>query len=295
MSTLELIIVISIAVVAVFSLFATVFIKRKKSSKDDKKSESEKKVEPVYKKEEEQSKESEDIAPKTEKQPEEKEPFKIIRKKSKVKINKKALTSGSRNPSVAKVFGKDAPKEEKENTEEQELVESEVQINEEPKPIERFGVKEYEYSETNTAENFKINAPKGSPSRSFELNKREFGSHLNVSEDGNLSGVVGIGIKKSIESATNQIKEIEKNNDNMIRRAHGALNINSINHDDMDYFERRIREMNYDINEKTTKKDPKDFLKDIDAKTLIVAEAISNPKYKNATNRNNSSYDGSEQ
>ncbi|MBQ7466896.1 MAG: hypothetical protein IJS74_02360 [Clostridia bacterium] len=293
MTTLELLIIISVAVIAVFSLLTIFFRKRKKTAPADKKTETEKKVEPVYKKDEKKEdnkgdeKKDAETEQKTEgKKPEEKEGFKIIRKQSKVKINKKALTSGSRNPSVTRVFGKDVLKETEEAKSKEKVIDVKEDITKEVKPIERFGVKEYEYSETNTPEEFKINAPQGSPQRSFKLQHREFGPHLTVSEDGNLSGVVGVGIKKSIESATSQVKEIEKKNEDLIRRAQGAINLNQDDDDDLDFFQRRMMEMNFDIHQGSQPKDAKELLKNIDTKTLIVAEAIANPKYKNVNNNN---------
>ena len=293
MGILESMIIVTIATSAFFSVLIILFKKRKKVEKSTEVNE--KKVEPVYKSTKEDSKNPEEktvTPPGKEKVTEQKnEPFKIIRKQSKVKINKKALTSGSRNPSVTKVFGKDVPDqgEKKHNTSEnidvdKNNIEDSDQIKIEKsaqKPVERFGVKEYEYSEVNTPDDFKINVPDGSPNRSFELKKREFGSHLTVSEDGNLSGVVGIGIKNAVISAESKLREIEKQNDQMLKRAHGSFGvISSDDDDDLSFFEQRLRQMSEDMNTKPARKKPNEVLKNIDIKTLIVAEAIANPKYK---------------
>ena len=279
MGIVELVIIALISAFAVFSVLF-IFMKKKKPSK--KENVKEKKVEPVYKdsKKDTQTETKED-KPQAQEKP---EPFKIIRKQSKVKISKKALSSGSRNPSVTKVFGKEAPKSDEiqsNEKKEENVKKTDEQVKIVPKKrVERFGVKEYEYSETNTPENFKINAPEGSPSRSFELNRRDFGSHLNISEDGNLGGVVGIGINKVVNNVENQLKKLEQKNDEMLGRAQLAFPRRLDDADD-NYFDRRLRQARDMLQSGNTLQEKQDILKNIDAKTLIIAEAISNPKYKN--------------
>ena len=284
MGTLEYLIISIISVFAVFSLLSVFFGKKKKSKDGENDKPSEKDQgntvdESAAPQKHEGEKKKEDV------------PFKVIRKQSKVKISKKALSSGSRNPSVTKVFGKKVDEEEKTEEqikqeppkEEQPPVIQEKPQTEKKKPVvvERFGVKDYEYKETNTQTSFKIEAPDGSPNRSFELKSRsDFGSHLNVSEDGNLSGVVGIGIGKAINSVEDQLDEIENKSQKLIQNARSSLRLGDDLFDD-EIFESRFRIGMQQEQQQNVSPKKEDVLKNVDIKTLIVAEAIANPKYKN--------------
>ncbi len=280
MKLIEWIIIIAVIIFAVFSVLVIIFRKRKKIEQKDEKPEG--KVEPVYKPKEE--KKESDAAEKEKPDDEKKDEnvgFKIIKRQEGVKINKKALDAQSRNPSVTKVFGKDGELEKKQKEEKalQEKVAAE-QVNSNKK-IEPFFPRDYEYDEVNTDDMFKIVTPDGQPVRTPEIkNRSDFASHLNVSEDGNLSGVVGIGLDKALNSAQSQLKEIEDKNQQMIKRAHGVVNIDDMD-DDFNYLEQRIRQMRESMEVSNEKSGKKISLKDIDPKTLIVAEAIANPKYKN--------------
>lgn len=275
-------------------------IKKSKKSKDEIKESPlvEKKVEKVFKsdkdKEEEKptDKPSQEQEMVLEKQPEKKaEPFKIIRKKSEVKIHKKAIKADSRNPSITKVFDKNGKK--------LELDENELEKKDEFSPDElsqiesmendgvmsgitggnpeRFGYREPHIKERNVGGEYKIEAPIGSPNRAPIIRDRtNFGSHLNISEDGNLSGVVGTGVAKIIDRAERQSEEIDKKTDDMIRN----IRMNLLN-------ERREVTGGYgfsygqeDFPRPSVRTSPIKKAKNIDAKTLIIAEAISNPKYK---------------
>lgn len=280
MSLLEWIIVIAVILFASFSVLVIIFRKRKKEGKQDVKPSGESKVEPVYKRDE---------PPKEQETSEEEkkdvnEGFKIVKRQEGTKINKKALDTQSRNPSVTKVFGKDSEAEKQKQQEQEEQAKiKEMQTAErtwKSKKIEPFFPKDYEYSEVNTDNLFKIVTPYGQPVRTPEINSRsQFGSHLNISEDGNLSGVVGIGLDKALDSAESQLKDIESKNQQMIRRAHGSVNIEDMV-DDFDYFERRLMQMREGMDMPSEKSNKKINLKDLDPKSLIVAEAIANPKYK---------------
>ena len=286
MGIVEKIIVIIISVFAVISLVVIFLSKRKKSEKSKK---SEPKVEPVYKKTTKE--EAPEPAVPEEQTKTEPTPFKIIRKQSKVKISKKALSSGSRNPSVTKVFGKDAPgqKAEENPVEEPAKVETKAKAQKKDVPVERFGVKEYEYNETNTPKSFKIIPPEGSPQRSFELQDRTaFHPHLNVSEDGNLSGVVGVGINKALGSLEEQVRSLEEKNQQMIKSAHSSVNISDYENEINDFFENRARLSMPSGVTQNPQTDSANVIKNLDPKTLIVAEAIANPKYKNLNSKTDS-------
>ena len=81
--------------------------KIKSKKKKDEQPKGEKKIEQVIKSEKKEVKEEKkEEVPKIEMPEQASSGFKIIRKQSKVKINKRALQDGSRNPSVTKVFDK---------------------------------------------------------------------------------------------------------------------------------------------------------------------------------------------
>lgn len=250
----------------------------KESKKDDSKSKleksekgAEKKVEPALKSKSTEPEKVEEKEKTLEKDsPKEKEKFHVIRKKNEIKVNKQALKSGSRNPSVTKVFDKNGKiKTEEEKAEEEK---KSVDLNEEiqeKKPIERFGTREYEYSENNTSNFFQINAPKGSPLRSPTIGDRtNFTERLRVSEDGNLSGVSGIGIHGAISQAESQAKDIEDKNKEMLDRVDDSLN------------GQLFGDMFSNFTSKENNSGMANPLDKIDAETLILVDAINNPRHK---------------
>lgn len=272
--------------------------KKKKSQpkKEEKKSQDKKtgnkkaeatqaKIEPVLKREsqksgqeeksQEKSPQQEKVLEKTlEKTPEKKTGLQIIRRKNELKINKKALSVNSRNPSITKVFdknGKILTDEEKKQPPEEEkppVVKPRVE------KVERFGTREYVYSEENTSELFRINAPKGSPLRAPTIGDRtNFTNRLIVSADGNLSGVAGIGIHGAIAGANSQANEIEQKHQAMLERVDQSLHNPSLGD--------AINEFNpFDFPVQNRKKSVNPIDK-IDTETLIIADAIANPRHKN--------------
>lgn len=248
------------------------------SKKDDLKSKpeksekgEEKKVEPALKSKSVEPEKVEEKEKTLEKEPpKEKEKFHVIRKKNEIKVNKQALRSGSRNPSVTKVFDKNG----KIKTEEEKVEEEKKSVDfndeiQEKKPVERFGTREYEYSENNTSNFFQINAPKGSPLRSPTIGDRtNFTERLRVSEDGNLSGVSGIGIHGAILQAESQAKDIEDKNKEMLDRVDDSLN--------GQFF----GDMFSNLSLQENKSEVKNPLDKIDVETLILVDAINNPRHK---------------
>lgn len=248
----------------------------KKEDKKSDKSDSKPKVEKAIKKDGAEKPQEKPADEKKEEKKEEKKDtsFKIIRKQSEVKINKTALKSGSRNPSVSKVFDKNGKRID-EVKEEQEQAAEVKEVNEEPKAqtkLEPFGARDYEYSEVNTSEEFKINAPKGSPMRAPTIGDRtNFASHLNISEDGNLSGITGIGVHSATAKAESQLREIEKKNQDMLNRVQNDM----LNRD----FGNQLRRYDsFDFGEQ--KQQTTSPLDKIDPETLILADIINNPKHK---------------
>ena len=259
---------ISLALILCYIFFAGKKGKKKKEKK--KEPVAEKKVEKAIKTgKEEQPKEE-----KPEEKPRERIPFKIIKKQSKVKINKKALNASSRNPSITKVFDKngkvDAVKSEPIDHQ-KELQEAIIETSN--KEVGRFGAREQEIRTVSSDHEFSIIAPTGSPNRAPTIGDRtNFGSHLNVNEDGNLSGVLGTGIKKVDDKVNMVIEKVDDKTEDMVNRM--KKNVFGIT-DDIDPFDFLNRQPREDISKK--EQNP---LKKIDAKTLIIADAISNPKYK---------------
>jgi len=281
MSTVEILILTAIGLVVVSSL-CFIFFKRKKKVKTKKEEANvgEKKVEQaikpkVDKKDEEDKEKNKDDDEEAKKEKAlEKTPFKIIRKQSEVKINKKALKNGSRNPSITKVFDKEGNRVDlsKEEELQEEIIEDKIDEKFERVSEERFSARDYNISDESSEHEYKIVAPKGSPNRAPIIQDRtNFGSHLHISDDGNMSGIIGTGVKEIIENVDDHSENIEQRTHDMIRNVHKSL------FDEMDYLDRyQSFQQDYESDNET----PKDKLKNIDAQTLIIAEAISNPKGK---------------
>lgn len=212
-----------------------------------------------------------------EKKEEEKKGFHIIRRKNELKISKTALRNGSRNPSVTKVFDKngkivDAEPEKTEEPEEQ-MHATDIKKSQQKEKIERFGTREYEYSEQNTPEFFQINAPKGSPLRAPTIGDRtNFTERLHVSEDGNLSGISGIGVHKAVALATSQANAIEQKNQEMLARVDQSLH-------NPDFGDLLHQYSSFEENKQEITVGQK-MLEKIDPETLILADAINNPRHK---------------
>ena len=320
MGTLEIVIIVFVGLIAIFGLYSIFFSKKvkaiknkRKEQKEQKKAEKlkkkqdkkqgkkgaseaagkERKIEPAVvskKKPEAEKQEPPSPAPvpaQPEPEPEKKkpEPFRIIRKTSQVKINKKALKNGSRNPSITKVFenGKriDAvePQEVKpvsEKVETQETQEPPVYeiIRED---VGDFGFREPKYLEESTEGGFRIVPPKGLPNRDPIIGDRtNFTSRLTVSSDNNLSGVSGPGINKAIESVNKQTEKIEKKTVDLVEEVRRKL----LGERDRLKGEPSFNGQGYEEFMVDNSKNATSKFKNIDAETLIIADAISNPKYK---------------
>ena len=256
--------------------------KKSKKAKAKQEPKQEKKVEQAVKtdkpKQEEKKEEAVPVVKMPEADPQ--KGFRIIRKKSEVKINKKALKSGSRNPSVSKVFdksGKKIDEPQKDEIPESELEMRKSIIDLSKKEPGRFGTREIDYDVVNNGAEFKINNPEGSLNRAPRIGDRtNFGSHLNVSADGNLSGVVGTGISKTLSNIDKQTRSVDDNTEAMIRNVkRNFLGIEEeINPFDV-FNTRRPQE--------SQKKES--ALNKIDAKTLVLVDAINNPRFKRNSNK----------
>lgn len=315
MSTIEKLLVFGLIVAAIIATYYIFFsLRKKKKTKEEKKylsskkgkkdkskePEGEKKVEKVFKSDKEKEEKKEEPAKQEEEKTLEKEPpkkkesFKIIRKKSEVKINKKAINANSRNPSITKVFDKSGNRvdetEKTEVTDElkpediSQVMEDELDFNNNSvmsdvvsQTPDRFGFREPDIREKSDAHEYKIEAPVGSPNRAPIIGDRtNFGSHLSISEDGNMSGVIGTGVAKIIDKAESQAEEIDRKTEEMINSV--RLNLLGDRRDYPSGFGYMRGQEDYGYNKK--QETPSDKLKKIDAKTLIIADAISNPRYK---------------
>lgn len=257
--------------------------KNKKVKKEDKATDKEKMIEPAIKtdrnnKPEEKAEEKKEEQ-KVEKPETDSSGFRIIRKKSEVKINKAAIKNGSRNPSVTRVFDKNGKKidesiDDKLNIEKIDDSSS-LEMKKQDVIVGRFGAREVDYNVVNKGNEFFLKNEEGALNRAPIITDRtNFGSHLNISEDNNLSGVVGTGIKSADEGLKQIVQGIDDDTENMVKNV--KRNFLDIEGDlnPFDYFQR----------ERTQAEKPKKSklrFKDLDAKTLIIADAISNPKYKN--------------
>lgn len=253
---------------------------KEKKSKQKQDAKQQAKVEPAVKKEEpkQETKEPEKTESaekeKTLEKEKEKKGLYAIRPQTELKISKKALKNGSRNPSVSRVFDKNGNKieqEEKPKEPEEQVHATDVK----KKPVERFGTRDYEYSEQNSPELFQINAPKGSPLRAPTIGDRtHFTERLHVSEDGNLSGISGIGVHGAVASAESQAKQIEQKNQEMLARVDDSLR--------NPYFGEALMQYGGEIERpKNTKTRGEKILDKIDPETMIIVDAINNPRHKN--------------
>ena len=271
-----------------------IFFGGKKKQKKDKKSKDkkqedvkEKKIEPAIKsnKQEDKSQNKVEEAPKVEMPTTDSSGFKIIRKQSKVKINKKALQNGSRNPSVTKVFDKNksgsdfsVDKIEPIKEEVEDIVNDNLDIVNQSQ-VDRFGAREINYNVVNRGNEFSIKNREGDLNRAPIITDRtNFGSHLNVSEDNNFLGVTGTGIKEINETneKVKESEEVDEDVDSMVKNV--KRNFLGLD-DDINPFDYFNRDRRMETAKGENKKEIK--IKDIDLKTLIIADAINNPKYKN--------------
>ena len=318
MSVLEIIVVSAFAIGFIYILYAIYSPKKKKEKKpkEEKKKEEkpakaktikgevkkddnnlmgkaigEKKIEPAIKKGEtpppQEEEEEQELVLKKDPPPKEPEPFRIIRKQSKVKISKQALKAGSRNPSVTKVFDKGKRIDIDENSNGglmedagKEIAKVVEEINKESdamsdiisQDIGHYGVREPNFDSVSSEHEFKINAPKGSPNRAPIIGDRtHFASHLMVTDDNNLSGVMGTGVAKIIEKSETQAEKIDQNTEEMVRNVKRDLL------GDMPKYSGLFDHSSFN-NTSGQKNDASQKLKDIDAETLIIAQAISKRK-----------------
>lgn len=320
MGTLEIVIIVFVGLIAIFGLYSIFFSKKvkaikskRKEQKEQKKAEKlkkkqdkkqskkgaseaagkERKIEPavVSKKKPEAEKQEPPSPAPVPAQPEPElekkkpEPFRIIRKTSQVKINKKALKNGSRNPSITKVFengkridavepqevGPVSKKVETQETQEAPVYEI---IRED---VGDFGFREPKYLEESTEGGFRIVPPKGLPNRAPIIGDRtNFTSRLTVSSDNNLSGVSGPGINKAIESVNKQTEKIEKKTVDLVEEVRRKL----LGEKDKIKSQAGFMGQGYDGFVAEGEQNSINRFKSIDAETLIIADAISNPKYK---------------
>lgn len=268
-----------------------IFFGGKKKNKKEKKKEKKAETESKEKKIEQAIKSNRPNAPKEEVKEEEKKVqpqeqeaqkgFRIIRKKSQVKINKKALHSGSRNPSVTRVFDKNGKKigeEVKEEKKQKEIDFEQTFKKLEQEEVGRFGARQIDYNVVNDGANFRINNPEGTNNRAPIITDRtNFKSHLNETNVNNPYSISGIGVKQAIDKAEMQAATVDDDTEEMVRNI--KRNFLGVE-EDVDPFEtirRRMERQKESENKTDNNENP---LKKIDAKTLILADAISNPKYK---------------
>ena len=269
-----------------------IFFGSKKSKKDKKKESKEtkeKKVEQAIKSDRpKQEKQPEPEEKKVEQPKEEQQKgFRIIRKKSEVKINKKALHAGSRNPSVTKVFDKNNKLEGVE-TKQKDMHESKRemfqdvdfskidQLQKKEEQVGRFGARAVNYDVVNNGLEFQINNPEGTHNRAPIITDRtNFGSHLNEVDSKNPYSISGIGVKQAIVNAQRQATSVDDDTEDMVRKI--KKNFLGVE-DDIDPFESIRRRM--EEREHPQKENQEKPLTKLDAKTLILADAISNPKFK---------------
>ena len=320
MGTLEIVIIVFVGLIAIFGLYSIFFSKKvkaiknkRKEQKEQKKAEKlkkkqdkkqskkgasevagkERKIEPavVSKKKQEAEKQEPPSPAPVPAQPEPElekkkpEPFRIIRKTSQVKINKKALKNGSRNPSITKVF-ENGKRIDAVEPQEVEPVSKKVETQEtQEAPVYEiiredvgdFGFREPKYLEESTEGGFRIVPPKGLPNRAPIIGDRtNFTSRLVVSSDNNLSGVSGPGINKAIESVSKQTEKIEKKTVDLVEEVRRKL----LGEKDKIKSQAGFMGQGYDSFVAEGEQNSINRFKSIDAETLIIADAISNPKYK---------------
>ena len=142
--------------------------------------------------------------------------------------------------------------------------------------IDRFGARDVDYKMINKGNEFSMINKAGEPNRAPIITDRtNFGSHLNVSEDNNFSGIVGTGVKSTLKDVNETISSIDDDTEKMVRNV--KKNFLDIEDDinPFDYFNRERRK-----EEPKTEKKGNIKVKDIDLKTLILADALKNTKYK---------------
>lgn len=222
--------------------------------------------------------------------PKQPEPFRVIRKQSSLKISKKALKSGSRNPSVTKVFDNGKRIDIDENStggleEDAREVVSQVteEINKEKdgvmtditsEKIGHYGIREHNFDALVEGGEFRMQKPKGSPNRAPIIGDRtNFASHLRVTDDNNLSGVMGTGVAKIIAETEEQSNQIQQNADNMIRDVKKDL------FGDMPRFGGLFGGSDFDM-QSENKNDASKKLQGLDAETIMIAQAVAKRKGK---------------
>lgn len=256
MGTIEIIILCAVGVLCIGGVFAIFFSKKKKKKAKEEKA-PEPKVEPVYKqtqKPEEKKEEAPKVVMPTE--------FKIIRKKSEIKINKKAIKTDSRNPSITRVFvnGKNVEEEQKkkdavpENQVKKKSTLSDIARTN----IGRFGTREPYFCDRPIVQ-------EGAPNRLPIIEDRtNFASHLR--EQGEESAIV-IGAKAVEEKTAKIEKAINSRSNAMLEKVKDGMLVD-IDPDPQTFLsEPRVFE--------TKKK-----MQSIDAQTLILADAVSKRKGK---------------
>ncbi len=255
MSTLEIVLVCVIFGSIALGLLYLLFSFKKKKEDSNKPAPV---IEPVYPKAE----------PEQKVEPEQKpEPLKIIRKKSEIKINKKALKADSRNPSITKVFvnGKrvDEPEPEAEKVD-QTPKNTDVMSDITAAPVGAFGAREPVFGASQNGQRSPFTSPNRSPIIGDRTN---FTTRLIVSDDNNLSGVSGIGIAKALKESESKMSDIDDKTEDMVN----------------DIRRRILGQRNPFLNDiafESESKPKKGDLDQIDAKTLIVADMLNKPKYK---------------
>ena len=135
------------------------------------------------------------------------------------------------------------------------------------KDVGRFGTKEPEFKDLTKAD-------VGMPNRLPMLTDRtNFASHLHISSDNNLSGVVGTGIAKAVERSEAQGTDIDDKTAEMVKNVRRNM-LGDKMFDDPSLFLAPDPVDN-------GKAKPKNKLKKIDAETLILADVISKRKGNN--------------
>lgn len=265
MSTTIIVIIVGVALL-VFGALGVIFFSGKKKKQQDGGAK-EKSIEPAIQTDRKKEEPKAEEPPVKVTMPEQN--FKAIRKQSRLKINKKAIKGDSRNPSISKVFANGKKIDEIEESPAPNDPEPEKTVTYKGVPIEvgRFGAREPEFTDHSvTAE--------GMPNRSPRLEDRtNFGSHLSVSEDNNLSGVSGTGIAKVVEKSDSIEKGLNQKRIDVVQNARiNILGESPIPNDPLAF----LQGGGYGI--EPEEKSPKDKLKSIDAQTLIIADAVAKPR-----------------
>lgn len=266
MSTLEIVIFVCVGVFALTGVLLIMASIKKKKKKVEEEPKAEPKIEPAIKSDRKPVEKKEEEPVKVT-MPEQ---FQIIRRKSKVKINKKAIKGDSRNPSITKVFvdGKRVDEPPKEQTAPAKPKTTIADIIKKQQSSARYGAREPEFKDLSKAE---ITAPNRSPIIGDRTN---FASHLNVTSDNNLSGVAGTGVAKALAESESRGKDIDKRTQDLVQ----SIKQNMLSQQDSSNS--LLIGINPPFSNNNADLKPASKLKNIDAKTLIIAEAINNPKSK---------------